>query len=1072
MSIGKGKEKMKKINRTYINKRWQKGLGIICLLGLILASVVFMRDSSQEKKEVSAHPTNTISLGSGEKQFEVPVDGAEHLEYPSSYSGYQQLDMNIPSLGKQLTETESAETTLFSSQVRNSILKSYITSHGNIISMQYFTSHPYGVEFPYINQTRIILQSRTGEVLDHLWVNVDIDGTPNNINQSTSSDIETAYNSFFQKSGTEFMAIYTSGVSPLNTTTYIDEGTHLSVPDSDNRKRVDLSTVDMKGQRIENCWLSDAKTNMSFATLYPSIDYREAYVVVEHLNGQVLDRYEFEATPDAEAELIGGSNFQNYANMSNMYPISDSVVFGTEVSNSDVGGLVTRICKWEINPVTKKASRTEIARLSNTTISFEPDISDKNKIIAQIYKNTSGGEIVEIVEIDVNTLSISTPLRTLPSGTRFRYSKQGSGYIFVGQVQNISGELEDIGSQPGFYSGYMDADFNWKSASFIPLNFPEGESTISISSFTGNEDIYTISGSFATREISFIDKVEYGNYPGEISSGVNKEWSPQDYSSSKGNSYVSILKKTDDWSPLIKPPETFTVDSRDSDVDDPDILDRWLLTGSKNGNLTDSKSVQVYDTIDIDKGLFIYGIDWLRERINKNPKSLEYETDNITLKASDPIDWVKLGFDKNKAGAQLVTYFVTDSQNQTSSASTYVNNLLDTTVTDEEQDYALDAKNFHVPLSGIETTLSSTEKLKKLAKTMAWNLTNNESGTGEHGNGLDEDGASDKFSTSKVEVNTAQLTALQSATVAKPYPVDITYKPEAGIEITNRIWVFVTTDNTVADTETGVVYYADDYTIPYYSRGSHDLKAILDHGNIKAYNYYAKDTTAELTSLPDKTGGSSNWSISNLTDIHDPFSGGSVNLPTTVQPQLTYTWNAATDRYHTNGETTSGSLDVTLTGDVLLHIRQVIKEPIDELVVPTEGYLTVQTTLQNGGSPTIDPNYQSQVTVTSGKKGDDPSFTAFALSIEQLTDEVDQVNLTSVIPEFYQYKGYYASNEKASHGNDALNAPNNIELTQSYLYEEGELWITLYLEPNGTNDDKPQPYSWDYKHNDLGKITE
>ncbi|WP_369673305.1 hypothetical protein, partial [Enterococcus faecium] len=94
------------------------------------------------------------------------------------------------------------------------------------------------------------------------------------------------------------------------------------------------------------------------------------------------------------------------------------------------------------------------------------------------------------------------------------------------------------------------------------------------------------------------------------------------------------------------------------------------------------KAVKVYDTTDIDKGLFIYGIDWLRERINKNPNSLVYENDNITLKSSDPIDWQALGFDKNKTGPQLVTYFVADSQKQTSTTSAYINNLTNETVTD------------------------------------------------------------------------------------------------------------------------------------------------------------------------------------------------------------------------------------------------------------------------------------------------------------------------------------------------------------------------------------------------------
>ena len=70
--------------------------------------------------------------------------------------------------------------------------------------------------------------------------------------------------------------------------------------------------------------------------------------------------------------------------------------------------------------------------------------------------------------------------------------------------------------------------------------------------------------------------------------------------------------------------------------------------------MTDANAVKVYDTFDIDQGLNTYNINWLRERVNKNPKSIVYDVTGRIMQSSDPIDWEKLGFDRTKTGPQTV----------------------------------------------------------------------------------------------------------------------------------------------------------------------------------------------------------------------------------------------------------------------------------------------------------------------------------------------------------------------------------------------------------------------------------
>lgn len=162
----------------------------------------------------------------------------------------------------------------------------------------------------------------------------------------------------------------------------------------------------------------------------------------------------------------------------------------------------------------------------------------------------------------------------------------------------------------------------------------------------------------------------------------------------------------------------------------------------------------------------------------------------------------------------------------------------------------------------------------------------------------------------------------------------------------------------------------------------------------------------------------------------------------------------------------------------LLHVRQVILEPQDELVVPKKGYVTMQNRLYSSGSPSVDQDYKVHAVVSSGKQADNPSFTKMALSTKPLGNVLDEVVFNDITPEFYEYVGYYMTDEAtdsqgASHnGNTAVTA-GNLVIDRGTVDTKEEFWITLYLKPteDGQGEAKaPQPYSWDYKKNDLGKI--
>ena len=395
-----------------------------------------------------------------------------------------------------------------------------------------------------------------------------------------------------------------------------------------------------------------------------------------------------------------------------------------------------------------------------------------------------------------------------------------------------------------------------------------------------------------------------------------------------------------------------------------------------------------------------------------------------------------------------------------------------------------DAQNFHVPLENIDTIVPDANKFKEFAKTMAWNQ---KSGT------IDEDGIDSSKLSGKVEVDSAQLKTLREATIAKPYPVDVVYKPESGIEIKNRVWVFVTTKNTIPNSETnpkvtpadtnGVVYYADDYSLPFRLRSGHTAADVLDRGNVRVYDYYdsTHETAAELPVLADKSTNAAKLQVFNLNAIKIANQPGLIDSsPPDGPAMIRYEWDGGVDGNHQLGTTkpTLGGLDVTLTGDILLHVRQVVVNDSNQLVVPEEGYLRMVTKDYDGVSGTTTENADQlrQVKILSGKNADNPSFETIAVNAEHMDDPLDELELELIIPEYHEIKGNYltlgsADSNGVSHTGktEANSNKTSLIFERDELYNDEEYFITIYLKPK-LNQEGPQPYSWDYKKNDLGKI--
>lgn len=190
---------------------------------------------------------------------------------------------------------------------------------------------------------------------------------------------------------------------------------------------------------------------------------------------------------------------------------------------------------------------------------------------------------------------------------------------------------------------------------------------------------------------------------------------------------------------------------------------------------------------------------------------------------------------------------------------------------------------------------------------------------------------------------------------------------------------------------------------------------------------------------------------------------------------LSYQWSE--DINNTEQTLTSNEVETEICS-VLFHIRQVILNESEKLVVPREGYLKIKTNEfdQLTGATIENTDQLRQVAIPSGTNADNPTFETFVVDTKNMENELDELDLALILPEYYEQVGYYltlaqSDNNGTSHQGKTESdiTPNKLVLNRAALDGDEEYFITIYLKPK-LSQDGPQPYSWDYKKNDLGKI--
>lgn len=1066
------------------NKQAKRAIALVCFVVLMLGGVFATVKILDEKERVSAHPTNPITIRDedGNNPFDVPIDGGAVFEpaltaQVSKFDNYLQNDDIVAILEKKIVDGTGVAAIGSGSTVGVDIKSIERTTFGNYVVLYGFSGSGRG------GLIKLAVFNREGSLLAE-----DLVGNVTDFNLRVNTGFYNVSNNRFLV-GTQNGSFFRYEISGESNTAATINKVSLTVPNDPN------TNIKANLHQKVNTFSTYSDNSMIVGRLNTSVPIYEG--VVKHripfasvnvtgwggsgFSGASSYLFSIENLLNTDPEInLPNIGVEVATAPTNIFYNSAGKIYGTFYNNHYNGSTSTAKFSFQVFDTNEDVQDPLTGEnLKKRKFSF---VTDRTMLILEeictndyVYFLVLDPNDTKLIKVDLNTYTSET-IKTFPRQTRIKLIDNNDGTIsYFGSTTSLTGAFYS-----DYYSNNLTGSNFFISGLMKDLTDANPLETISVRALETNGYVYPTKIIDSGNNQLFMggttmDKDKFVDSLSLYSSATIPPISNGEPSSSLA--FVGVLEINDDYSPVIKAEGNIDIDISSESIANPsstnylnwNTLDRWLITGKEGGLVSDNESVKVYDQVDSnDTSLGATAQDReraLQMKINRNP---------LILDAA--IDWSALGFDKSKAGAQQVTYFVTDSQGQASVASRWVNKKTNQTI--EEDDYCLDAQNFHISLTSLDGDFPDDATFKRLAKTMAWNKTSSD---------IDEDGTDSNKLSNTVTINATQLEALRDATVAKPYPVDVTYRPTSGVELTNRVWVFVTTTNTLPNSATspattpqdtnGLVFYGDDYSLPYRMRNDHSNTQALTSGNIKVYDYFdsTHEEDNELPTLADATKNA-NKLVVDLPTIQNSLE------PETVRPSISYTWEGATDANHTKDAVTLGYVDVELTGNALLHIRQVVLDSSNEIVVPTKGYFEVRNLLFDQtdpmNPPVLDPNYLATFT---GKSGDDISnneFTSVVVPTSHIPSVADQIQVTVVVPEFYQYLGYWCTDEGMDPGGVSHLTNTNfidlpLDLFKGVLNDQGEFWITMFIQPNTDrqrNTKTPQPYSWDYKKNDLGKI--
>lgn len=957
-----------------------------------------------------------IDKNLGELSQTLPFDTTSLFEdflATTEFEGFVQNNKNIINLEKKNTLHVS------SSIVNDNGMHYHKTKDQHIIYLRSFTN--YGTGLPEITFGKLEKVDENGEVTKSIligeteptWTNSKDDLSYTSGSSLYDNQDDTYLIPYNNVKGKRHFLVVDHNLTVLSRKALDNNGF------SNGKQVVNRSSVDYTGQYWDLTYTHNGATEKD-----------KLYAFKTSKEGQYLDKL---SLPFIEYETIipeitrpngwwVGMQTDTFRNTSDGYI---GIVTYSNLSGikQRVGKVVTR---WDDTGTILDSYTTE------GDLIFQPDISTDTQyfFIEQLTDK------VHLKVMNTSTGKITT-LKTYPQGTKINFAKSNTGYQMYGHVLNFTGEFTGYGSKKAVIIGLTDEQFNITS-----LNTILTSTEVVVNGLTKiNENDYLIAGNVENNEEYLIDDVFNAttNQPG----WAEKQTPTRPNGNKiKNNFFYGILKETIDWAPAIKSPSSITIDIDDPDVKagNQEVISNWLITGSKQGAMSDEQAVKVYDRFDLNSSLGGYSQSWLNNRMNRNPKTEKIKNNQLVYA---PIDWEALGFDHSEKGPQRITYFVSDSQGQISSTSRWVNRLDEGS--EVNGDYTLSASNFAVHVDDL-AALDENEA-KKLADMLVWNMNNGQ---------IVDSGKENKHI---VTINQTELKAITDAKRAyesltavdptekskfiKPYP--LTFELKIDGETYHRIATVFVTDSTTT-IENDRVIYGFDFKESIKKVKTVMVDDIVTAAQASAWNVkmnWAKDhqpLPKEHLKVDLTYSDSSDKSLTGL------------NLVESVgQYKVRFEY-----RDGVNPPTINHLPTAYIDGnEATIHVRQVLLNQNGDLVVPTEGYLTFQ-------NKNATDDVAAQVNAQTKILTDDQIQTFEKNKLMMMFDHWHYL-LNPIIPAYYQYEGYIATTNEPISGTAtehliSAKVSSNPDLDFSSL---DEYWVTLYFKPIDPSTIKPHTLGYD-----------
>ncbi|ALS01450.1 hypothetical protein ATZ33_08745 [Enterococcus silesiacus] len=966
--------------------------------------------------QATPYSDQTIILDKGtENEFEVPSDGKNVFEKDllPKYADYKQGSQIKLNLNREMFSG-------YSTTLNDRVIQAVKTKENKVIELRLFGN--YG--FEGINNTKemtygqLALIDANGNVEKTIWVAEKAPEWMPSRNDPSHSAPSGLYDN---QNGT--FSIYYTGSSSRRMSLLIDNNLNVV-----SREKINENGHDRQGQ-------TNNRTSVDYeGNRYAYVFFNDSAAVKEKTKYNVF-------TIDAQGKYI--LNFKlkamnaafDYGALigENQKPDgwrdgidSDSLIRGT---NEEFVGIS------ELNTTTGLAPKLKFLNIwsaagdllytyqpndgkGSATLNFIRAISSPREYY---FTETLSSE-VSLKKLDIATKKVET-IKVFPKGTKIDFVQNDNGeYSFYGYITEFNGIFRGYGEKPALVVGRMDKNFTIISLSGIAS--ADKISLVVILSLN-NENYYVggnILGGKEFVENSFPDGAKEKQFSGKMT-----------------NSLYGILKVVDDYSPIIKG-DDLKINVSDPRFSDVTFLNNMLIYGTDKVDRTHKDAIKVYDQHDLVRSLDLKDEEWLYDRINRNPLN------------PTEINWHALGLDLAMLGPQRITYFITDSQLQTTSTSRWINKIDDgMAVTDE---YLLKASNFHVSIDDVATL--DAVKVKNASGTKLWELFDQHE--------LIDDGTSQK---DKALVDENQLTTIKQAKKGydlkrsqskspeledysefiKPYPLTIYYEYKDNNDQTKKLrqdlTVFVTNGTTKVDIEKKQVIYGFGFSYPLKKAYSLTDEQIIE---------LSKATVWKYDNIWDQNVAETDFS----TNRNDEYLTGTNEFKTGINnarnPREDYQLKLTTNLIPDN--VTNDLIQVKLYEDeVTLHVRQLVQKSAEGLIVPTEGYFYLDN-IKNVDEQAVQ-RFQS-----IGKSGTqiDVEYTTVKLPVS--FDQYFYQALV-ILPEYYKYDGYQLASTEANLEQIQIGLPKI-----DFRDDNNEYWLTLLISPSITEGDKLGLYGWSYGQKD------